>query len=82
MKCHSLSCIQLFATPWTVAHQPLLSMEFSRQEYWSGLPCPTPGDLPESGIELSSPMSPASQVNSLPTETLGKPSRQITQMIQ
>ena len=45
------SHIQLFATPWTVAHQAPLSMGFSRQEYWSGLPFPSPGDLPDLGIE-------------------------------
>ena len=45
------SCIQLFATPWTVAHQAPLSMGFSRQEYWSGLPFPPPGDLPNTGIK-------------------------------
>ena len=44
-----------FATPWTVAHQAPLSMGFSRQEYWSGLPFPSPGDLPDSGIEPRSP---------------------------
>ena len=54
-----VSHVQLFATPWTVAHQALLSMGFSRQEYWSGLPCPPPGDLPNPGIEPVSPMSPA-----------------------
>ena len=48
----SLSHVQLFATPWTVAHQAPLFMGFSRQEYWSGLPCPPPGDPPEPGIEL------------------------------
>ena len=48
---HALSCIQLFATPWTVDHQTPLSMEFSRQEYWSGLLFPTAGDLPDPGIE-------------------------------
>ena len=48
--------VRLFATLWTVA---LLSMGFSRQEYWSGLPCPPPGDLPDPGIELTSPVSPA-----------------------
>ena len=53
------SHVQLFATLWTVAHQSPLSMGFSRQEYWSGLPCPPPGDLPNPGIELVSPMSPA-----------------------
>ena len=45
------SCVQLFAAPWTVAHQAPLSMRFSRQEYWSGLPCPFPGDLPNPDIE-------------------------------
>ena len=49
------SCIQLFAALWTVARQIPLSMEFSRQEYWSGLPCPPPGDLPDSGMEPVSP---------------------------
>ena len=44
-----------FTTLWTVAHQAPLSMEFSRQEYWSGLPFPSPGDLPDSGIKLTSP---------------------------
>ena len=58
------------ATPWTVAHQAPLSMGFSRQEYWSGLPFPSPGDLPNPGIE---PRSPALQPNSLPTELRGKP---------
>ena len=51
-------CVWLFATPWTVAHQTLLSMEFSRQEYWSGLPFPTPGDLPNPGKEPMSSVSP------------------------
>ena len=50
-----LSFIQLFATPWTVAHQAPLSLGFSRQEYWNGLPFPPPGNLPDSGIELESP---------------------------
>ena len=53
------SRVQLFVTPWTVAHQAPLSMGFSRQEYWSGLPCPSPGDLPDPGIEPMSLMSPA-----------------------
>ena len=53
------SRVQLFATPWTVACQVPLSMEFSRQEYWSGLPCPLPEDLTNPGIELASIMSPA-----------------------
>ena len=46
-------CVQLFMTPWTLDHQAPLSMGFSRQEYWSGLPCPPPGDLPDPGIDLS-----------------------------
>ena len=53
------SCVRLCATLWTTAHQAPLSMGFSRQEYWSGLPCPPPGDLPDSGIEPRSLMSPA-----------------------
>ena len=51
--------VRLFATPWTVACQPPLSMGFSRQEYWGGLPCPSPGDLSNLGIEPTSLMSPA-----------------------
>ena len=51
-------------TPWTVAHQAPLSMGFSRQEYWSGLPFPPPGDLPDPGIKL---LSPALQADSLPS---------------
>ena len=47
--------LSLFATPWTVANQAPPSIEFSRQEYWSGLPCPSPGDLPDPGIEPGSP---------------------------
>ena len=53
-----LSCVQLFATPWTVAHQAPLYMRFFRQEYWSGLPFPSPGDLPDPGIEPMSLASP------------------------
>ena len=53
-----LSHVQLFATPWTVACQTLLSMGFSRQEYWSGLSFHTPGDLPHLGIQLESSVSP------------------------
>ena len=59
----------LFATPWTVAHQAPLSMGFSRQEYWSGLPFPSPGDLPDPGIE---PRSPALQADPLTSEPPGK----------
>ena len=64
-----LSCVQLFAIPWTVAYQ--VSMEFSRQEYWSGLPFPFPfpGDLPNPGIE---PRSPALPADALPSEKPGK----------
>ena len=60
-----LSCVQLFATPWTVACQAPLSMGFSRQEYWSGLPCPLPGDLPNPGIKPMSLTSPALEPHSL-----------------
>ena len=55
----TLNHIQLFVTLWTVAHQAPLSMEFPRQEYWSGLPSPSPGDLPDPGIEPASLESPA-----------------------
>ena len=51
------SRVQFFVTPWTVACQAPLSMGFSRQEYWRGLPCPPPGDLPDLGIEPASPVS-------------------------
>ena len=66
----SLSRVRLFVTPWTVAHQMPLSIEFFRQEYWSGLPCPPPGDLPNPEIE---PRSPTLQVDSLLFEPPGKP---------
>ena len=62
VKVRSLSRVRLFVTPWTVAHQALLSMGFSRQEYWSGLPFPPPGDLPDPGFE---PRSPALQADAL-----------------
>ena len=61
-KVKLLSCVRLFATPWTIAHQAPLSMGFSRQEFWSGLPFPSPGDLPNPGIE---PRSPALQADAL-----------------
>ena len=70
VRCAVLSsfiCVGLLATPWTVAHQAPLSMEFSRQEYWSGLPFLPPGDLPNPGIK---PGSPALQADSLLTEPL------------
>ena len=66
--------VQLFATPWTVAHQAPLSMGFSRQDYWSGLPCPSPGDLPGPGIEPASLGSLALQVDSLLLSHQGIPS--------
>ena len=68
MKVKLLSRAQLFATPWTIAHQAPPSMEFSRQEYWSGLLYPSPGDLPDPGFE---PGSPALQADALPSESPG-----------
>ena len=68
--CYSLSLVQIFATRWTVVHQVLLSVEFSRQEYWSGVPFPSPGNLPDPGIQ---PRSPALQADSLLSEPPGKP---------
>ena len=55
VKVKSLSRVRLFATPWTVAYQAPLSMGFSKQEYWNGLPFPAPGDLPDPGIQPRSP---------------------------
>ena len=66
----SLSCVRLFATPWTEAHQAPSSMGFSRQEYWSGLPFPPSGDLPDPGIE---PRSPTLQADAITSEPPGKP---------
>ena len=66
----SLSHVWLFVTPWTVAYQASLSMGFSRQEYWSGLPFPSPGDLPDPGIE---PGSPTLEADALTSEPPGKP---------
>ena len=68
VKVKSLSRVRLFVTLWTVAHQAPLSMEFSRQEYWSGLPFPSPGDLPDPGIE---PRSSAFQADALTSEPPG-----------
>ena len=65
-----VSHVQLFMIPWTVAHQAPLSMEFSRQEYWSRLPFPSPGELPDPEIR---PRSPALQADSLLSEPPGKP---------
>ena len=69
VKVKSLTRVRLFATPWTVAYQAPLSMRFSRQEYWSGLPFPSPGDLPDPGIE---PGSPALESDALTSEPPGK----------
>ena len=69
VKVKSLSRVQLFVTSWTVAHQAPPSVGFSRQECWSGLPFPSPGDLPNPGIE---PGSPALQADALPSESPGK----------
>ena len=63
----SLSCVRLFATPWTVAHRASPSMGFSRQEYWSGVPFPSPGDLSDPGIE---PRSPTLQADALTSEPI------------
>ena len=74
-----LSRVQLFLSPWTVAHQAPLPMGFPRQEYWSGLPSPPPGDLPDPGIEPTpgtepvSLGSPALTDTFLPTELSEKP---------
>ena len=67
MKVKSLSGVQLFVTPWNVAYQAPPSMGFSRQEYWSGLLFPSPGDLPDPGIE---PGSPTFQADALTSEPL------------
>ena len=68
-KVKSLSRVQLLATPWTAAYQAPLSIRFSRQEYWSGLPFPSPGHLPDSGIK---PRSPSLYTDALPSEPPGK----------
>ena len=68
---HTLSCVQLFAIPWTVACQTPLSKRFPRQEYWSGLPFPSPGHFLNPGIEPKS--KPALQADSLPLSHQGSP---------
>ena len=70
----ALSGVQLIATQRTITHQALESIGFSRQEYWSGLPFPSPGDLPDPGIEPSSPVSSALQADSLPVSHWASPS--------
>ena len=67
-----LSCVQLFMTPWTIAHQGPLSMGFPRQEYWSRLPFPTPGDLPDPGIKPVSLVLPTLAGGFFTTEPPGK----------
>ena len=73
LLCCAHSCPTHLVTPWTVACHVSLSMEFSRQEYWTGLPFPTPGDLPDPGIKPVSLASPALAVDSLPLRHLGSP---------
>ena len=71
-----LSCfsrVQFFATLWTAVHQAPLPLGFSRQEYWSGLPCPSPGVHANPGIEYMSPATPALQADSLPLSHRGSP---------
>ena len=75
-----LSCVYLFATTGAIAHQTPLSMEFSRQEYWSGLPFPAPWDLPDPGIEPTSPVSPALAGGFFTTEPPGKPTYECSDM--
>ena len=70
MNAQSLSHVQLFVTAWNVTHQSPLSKGLSRQEYWSGLPCSPPGNLPHPGIE---PMAPALQIDSLLLGHQGRP---------
>ena len=76
-KVRSLSHVQLFVTPWTIAYQAPPSMEFSRQEYWRGLSFLSPGDLPDPGIE---PRSPTLQADALPSDHQGSP--QVSEMRQ
>ena len=71
MKVKSLSHVRLFATPWTVAYQASPSMGFSREEYWSGLSFPSPGDLPNPGIEPGSPALEADALTSEPPGSCG-----------
>ena len=70
VKMKSLSPVRLFATPWTVAYQAPQFMEFSRQEYWIGLPFPSPWDLPDPGIEPRSPALWADTLLSEPTRKM------------
>ena len=74
VKVKSLSRVRLFVTPWTVAHQAFPSIGFSRQEYWSGLLYPSPGDLPDPGIK---PRSPILEAHALTSEPPGKPQTEV-----
>ena len=69
---HFFTRVWLFVTLWAIVHQASLSIGFSKQEYWSGLPHPPPGDLPDPGMNLCLPPSPALQADSLPTGSVGK----------
>ena len=71
VKVNSLSRVRLFAAPWTVAYQAPSSMGFSRQEYWRGVPFPSPGDLPDPGIEPASPALAGRFFTSSPTWEAG-----------
>ena len=73
LHAQSLQLCPILCDPWTIARQAPLSMGFSRQEQWSGLPCPPPGNLPNPAIKPTSPVSPALQVDSLPLSHWGSP---------
>ena len=73
MHAQSLSCVQLFATPWTVAHQAPLSVRFPKQEWWNGWPFPPLEDLPDPGIEPASPTAPDLAAGFFTAESTGKP---------
>ncbi|CAI9176201.1 unnamed protein product [Rangifer tarandus platyrhynchus] len=70
---HAQSCLTLFLASWAATHQVPLSMEFSRQEYWSGLPLPSPGDLPDPGMEPTTPVSHSLAGEFFTTASPGKP---------
>ena len=80
--CAVTSVISDSVIPWTVAHQSPLSTRFPKQEYWSGLPCPPPGDLPDLGIELTSLTAPALADRYFTTEPPGKPPTFHTYLVQ
>ena len=77
MRAIQFGQVRLFVTQWTISHQAPLSMGFSRQEYWSGLPCPPPGDLPDPGIEPTSLTSPALTGGFFTTSTIWELEAQI-----